>query len=93
VLTKTQIEKVASYNTDDAIIELNAHVLSNQLWFTVRTSSKVYLISETGGIHPDFPINTNSSVAFSKLYEGKDDVLLLHNEEGKLQVIEIKFAN
>lgn len=93
VVAKTQIEKVASYNTDESILELNQHVLNNKLWFTVRTDSKVYLISETGSIHPDFPVNTKSSVSFSKLFEDKDEVLLLHDENGKLQVVEVKFAN
>lgn len=91
-LLKTQVEKLASFKTDDEIISIESHLLKGSLWFALKTSSNVYLIDELGALHPDFPIATTSDVGFYKLFEGKDEVLVFQTGNAKLQVKEIILA-
>jgi hypothetical protein len=92
-LVKSQVEKLASYSVPYEIVSIESLVLSKTLWFLIKTAEMVYLVDELGSLHPDFPVATSADVAFFKLFDGKEEVFMYQDNSGKLQVLEIKFAN
>jgi hypothetical protein len=93
VLCKSEIEKTAAYSTSGKVTHMQQFEINKKLWFMLQADNMIYLVDELGTLHPDFPVQSMVPGTFARLYDGKEEVLILQTAEGKLQVMEIKFAN
>lgn len=88
---KTQIEPLMSYGAE-GIKAVDILQIGAKKYWAVYTNNLVYFLDDRGTLHEDFPKTTNAKILIAKLYESKNEILLLQ-DKAKLQAIELKFAN
>jgi len=93
-LQESQWKKLTTFNQiDGSIRKIESFITNNKLWFFIYTQNAVYLIDESGNLHPDFPLLTYADLRVVSLIEGKDRLIIYTGLDASLNVLEIKWSS
>ncbi|MGB1248159.1 MAG: hypothetical protein ACPG4Z_04690 [Chitinophagales bacterium] len=88
IYAKTASNQFMTYSFDEKISTIIPLEHPNT-YFAAHTGTQIYMIDEYGKAHNDFPKESITEPLLIKLYEDKDAVMVVQDNEGKLSVLEI----